>query len=339
MSASLAFALILMVAAAIVSALACMGWMRFAHARGLFDVPGGRRVHSQITPRGGGIGIALVLLLLTIVLALQASPLASAWCGLAIGIVLLTVLGLVDDLRSLSALPKFCLQWLAALAMLIPLLRQMPMPMLVLILLPASLVTVAVINVWNFMDGSHGLVTVQGALIALAVAFVPGQDMDLRFAAFVLAGACLGFLPFNFPNARVFLGDIGSHVLAGGVVGLLLISLHLHTLTIAQALMISSVMLIDAGVTLLRRACSGRVLWQAHREHLYQFAVRCGRAPWQVCLAYGTATALAIGVALALSAATMLAQCIATLLLFATGVIAHAGLRRRLLQRRRRSAA
>ena len=123
-----------------------------------------------------------------------------------------------------------------------------------------------VVNIWNFMDGSNGLIAVQSLLIALAIGFWPGQPAELRLCAFALAGACAGFLPFNLPGARVFLGDVGSHALGAAVFGLLLLAWRAGTISLVQSLLLSSVVLMDSGYTLARRALAGRPVWRAHRR-------------------------------------------------------------------------
>ena len=91
----------------------------------------------------------------------------------------------------------------------------------------------------------------QALLIALAVCLLPGQTPALRLAALALAGACIGFLPFNLPEARLFLGDVGSHALAAAVIGLVAGQRSLPHVVLARGmLMLSSVLLVDALSTL-----------------------------------------------------------------------------------------
>ncbi len=326
--------------AALLSAVACLAWLRFANSRRLLDLPGGRRVHTRATPRGGGIGIALAMITVFAGLGFASpAPNASLWVCLAAGTALLAMMGLADDLRPLSPLAKFAVQLLAVAVMLWPL-QVLPAESLAghwLLLLPAVILWV---NIWNFMDGSHGLIAVQALLIALAVCLLPGQTPALRLAALALAGACLGFLPFNLPEARLFLGDVGSHALAAAVIGLLLASVHYRTLSLPEALMLSSVLLVDALSTLVRRLFAGKKLWRAHREHLYQFAVRRGFAPWRVCVAYGALTVVAIlfvfGCRQAGAGDVLAAGVAGWGMLLAVG---HALVRRRLLDRHRAERA
>lgn len=278
-------------AAAIASALACVLWLKFAASRQLLDLPGGRRVHTVATPRGGGIGIALVMVVAFAGIGQATSLDPSPWIAMAIATALLAAMGLFDDLRPMRALAKFAAQLLAVLVLLWPLgLGEAGAGWAWLVIVGAVILWV---NVWNFMDGSHGLVAVQALLIALALCLLPGQSPALRLASLALAGACIGFLPFNLPVARVFLGDVGSHAIAAAVIGLTLSSVYQGSLSLPEAFMLSSILWVDALITLVRRTLAGRTLWKAHREHLYQFAVRRGIAPWRVCLGYAALTIVA----------------------------------------------
>jgi UDP-N-acetylmuramyl pentapeptide phosphotransferase/UDP-N-acetylglucosamine-1-phosphate transferase len=221
----------------------------------------------------------------------------AAWIGLAGGIGTFAALGLFDDLRSPPTWIKFVVQ-LAAASVLVGAVFALP-PSIGWLGMAATIVACAfAVNVWNFMDGSNGLIAVQGFVVSSALALWPGQDSHLRLAALALAAACTGFLPFNVPNARVFLGDVGSHALGAAVFGLGLWSLYYGGLTLAQVLLMVSALWLDAVLTLVRRALAGRRVWRAHREHLYQYAVRVGHSHARVCLFYGAWTAGAIVLAL-----------------------------------------
>jgi UDP-N-acetylmuramyl pentapeptide phosphotransferase/UDP-N-acetylglucosamine-1-phosphate transferase len=324
--------------ALIVSACACFAWLRLASHRGLLDQPGGRRVHTQATPRGGGVGIALVMIVVFSGLALLGGSASGLWAGAAGATAVLAAMGLVDDLSPLGAVAKFCAQLLAVIALMAPLGTDWSRGMVWLV--PVAMLAVILwINVWNFMDGSHGLVAVQALLLALVLWLLPGQLPEIRVAALALAGACLGFLPFNLPDARVFLGDVGSHALAAAVIALMLLSVRYRTLSLPEVAMLSSVLWVDALVTLCRRTLAGKKLWRAHREHLYQFAVRRGFAPWRVCAAYAFVTALvAIGV-IASHDWPAADQARLALVWITALVVGHGLVRRRLLDRPRRVPA
>ena len=271
-------------------------WIRIARAWKIEDQPGRRRLHALTTPRGGGIAIAIVFLV-AIGWLIASGQGSREWLGLGIGVGLFAGLGLLDDLFAVPTSVKFGLQLLAATALVI--LSSTPGSLgwvAVAVLILACAYTV---NVWNFMDGSNGLVATQALLIASALALWPGQSELMRLVAAALAGACAGFLPFNLPRARVFLGDVGSHALGAAVFGLLMLSVYHGSLGLAQALIIGSALLLDSGLTLARRALRGRRIWRAHREHLYQYAIRRGHPHALVCVLYGIWTLLMIALAAA----------------------------------------
>jgi len=285
---------VMFVLAAAGSSLLTIGWMRYARYRRIEDQPGRRRLHADPTPRGGGIAIAIVLLF---ALAWTSTDVAASrgLAGLAAGVALFAGLGLMDDLFPVPVIAKFLLQLAAAAVMIIVTTQGWGLGWVVATLLVVG--CCYVVNIWNFMDGSNGLIGVQALLTALAIGFWPGQPEALSLGAFALAGACVGFLPFNLPNARVFLGDVGSHALGAAIFGLLLLAWSAGTISLAQSLLISSVVVLDSGCTLARRALAGRPVWRAHREHLYQYAVRRGYSHARVCLFYAAATCLTIALA------------------------------------------
>jgi UDP-N-acetylmuramyl pentapeptide phosphotransferase/UDP-N-acetylglucosamine-1-phosphate transferase len=206
------------------------------------------------------------------------------------------------------------------------------------LLLGATFAGTALVNAWNFMDGSNGMIALQTAVIAVLLALWPRQDPAIACASVALAAACLGFLPFNLPRARVFLGDVGSHVLGAAVVLLLGWSLRAGSLTWLQALLLCTPVLLDCGLTLARRIVRGRPFWLAHREHLFQYAVRKGHSHARVAIAYALATVLAAALALALPGNPPGPG--AVLLVggsWLLGAMLYVGLRKRWLERRMRS--
>jgi len=284
--------------ALLVSAATCGFWIRFAAARSIADAPGQRRMHLQLTPRGGGIGIALALL---IVLAWQwvASPIlhvtiGSALCGIAVA----ALAGLLDDFRRIGTLGKFLLQVVAAICIAIPWLQ--PAWPAILIGAGAVLAVLVLINFWNFMDGSNGIAATQALLGALALALLT-QQPAARLLAIALVASSAGFLPFNLPKARLFMGDVGSHVLGASLAALILWELEEGELGLFQAFILVSAVTMDAGLTLVRRIIRGRRFWQAHREHLYQMAIRKGLSHSQICTAYAGWTVVAGLLTLAMS--------------------------------------
>lgn len=313
----------LAIASLAASFLLAWGWRGWALHRGHVDHPGERRLHQVPTPRGGGIGIAVVLLV------------ASAWldegrAAFALGLALCAGAGLADDLRPLPPALKLLLQGAGGLCLawafpLLPELLGRPLGMAA-----AAFFVVGLVNVWNFLDGSNGMAATQAMLSALGLALLAPAAPGLAWLAVALSAACLGFLPLNFPRARLFLGDVGSHALGYAVAALCLVAAS--NLEAAQAwllLLPPSVMLIDAGLTLLARARRRQVLWQAHREHLYQRAVARGWSHAGVCALYAAWTVAACALALAVAGHAPPWPLAACALAYVAGMIVHAALGRR----------
>ena len=285
------WALAALVASIALSALA----LRYARWRQLLDLPGHRRSHAVPTPRGGGIAIVVTLLL-----ALPWLAWGDVRVPLVFGAMLVAVAGIgwIDDHRPLSARIRLAVHALAALAGVALLLavhgNPLPgLPVLVLAVL-AVFWLAGCINAWNFMDGSNGLVTSQCLWLGLALACVFFRMADAGIAAawpwagvaLALAAACAGFLPFNFPRAAIFLGDVGSGALGLACGLLLLVAFWLDPARFWLLVLLPSALLVDAGMTLLWRVISGRRWYTAHREHLYQWLIRGGRSHARVAMFY-----------------------------------------------------
>ena len=136
------------------------------------------------------------------------------------------------------------------------------------------------------MDGSNGLVSMQSLIVVIGFIVLSFFSISTYYFALVLAVACLGFLPFNFPTARVFLGDVGSHVLGAAITGLAVLAYDEGQWTLLEILCLTSAMWVDAGLTFIRRAFRGFNVMQAHRSHLYQYAIRRGKSHTAVCWYY-----------------------------------------------------
>ena len=324
--------------AAAASALGTLAWIGFANRWRVHDEPGRRRMHAQSTPRGGGVGLAFGWWLATLLACAWAQPAVVSplpWLMLVTAAFL--ACGLVDDFSGLPAYAKLGLQLLATVATFLPLLPP-DLRSHVPYLLVLCLGLLYFVNAWNFMDGSNGMIAIQSLLIALAVGTWPGQEPGLALAGLALAGACAGFLPLNFPRARVFLGDAGSLMLGSAVFVLLLASCAAGAMHPVQALLLASVVLLDTALTLARRLLAGKAFWRAHREHLYQYAIRRGHGHPRVALAYAGATILAWLIALCLEGQRSNLVIIAAPTLWGCcGTAAYLLLRRHWLGRRRRT--
>jgi len=229
--------------------------------RGL-DLPNERSLHSRPTPRIGGLGIlaAIALALLTFRPALP----WPIWAALA----LIVAVSFIDDLGGLRAGIRMPLHLIAAATVAIAAFPEASWPFWLL-----ATVTVAwLINLYNFMDGSDGLAGGQAVFGfgTLAIAALQANDPGIATSAAIIAGAALGFLMFNFPPARIFMGDAGSTslgLLAGALGGLGVARNLWHPVFPAIAFM---PFIFDGSATLLMRMGQGKKVWQAHRDHAYQ---------------------------------------------------------------------
>lgn len=282
-----------------VSALVTWRALAYARRRNLVDLPGERRSHAVATPRGGGIGIAVALLVGCLVIGVVVSGSALPAACFAVGLVMVAGIGWIDDHRPLSPWLRLLVQCLAGIVLAWGL--HGAEGRWGWALLTAGSVPVLV-NVWNFMDGIDGLATSHAVLAGFACAWlVPAiAPLGLGFAA-----AAAAFLPFNFPRARIFLGDAGSGTLGYGVAALLAIAAPEPGMPRAALLLLPlSAFLVDASLTLGSRILAGERWWQPHVSHVYQRWIRTGRSHAFVTCVYAAFSIAAIILAAFLLRAT-----------------------------------
>jgi UDP-N-acetylmuramyl pentapeptide phosphotransferase/UDP-N-acetylglucosamine-1-phosphate transferase len=211
---------------------------------------------------------------------------------LAVFAVGLSALSLLDDFRGLSVRVRFAGHVLAA-AMTVYALPEMPVWGSWL----AVLAMVWMTNLYNFMDGSDGLaggMSLFGFASYGAAAWLGGAEA-FALLAWIIAAAASGFLMFNFPPARVFMGDAGSIPLGYLAAALGLAGWAADIWPIAFPLLVFSPFIVDASVTLARRSLRGEKIWQAHRSHYYQRLVLMGWSHRRLALfEYGVMAAAAI---------------------------------------------
>ncbi len=258
---------------------------------GVMDTPGTRSSHTRPTPKGGGVGIVAAFLVGMVVLyrfaafSRLADPYFLAVILAAVGI---AVVAYLDDVLYWPAWVKLGAQVLAALivvgAGLYVSVVRLPVFGPVALGWFGPVLTlgwvVAATNAMNFIDGLNGLAS--GAA-AIACAFLAGIAAWLGawfvyFAALLLIAGLVGFLPFNFPRARIFMGDVGSQFCGFllAVLGVAAARFEGVELSIALVPMLLAGVLFDVAFTLVRRALAGARLTEAHRGHLYQVAHRSG---------------------------------------------------------------
>jgi UDP-N-acetylmuramyl pentapeptide phosphotransferase/UDP-N-acetylglucosamine-1-phosphate transferase len=278
---------------------AALTWLaiRYALHRQLLDLPGRRRSHETPTPRGGGIAIVVAMLAgFGILLASCSSRSVEYLLLLMPPVIGIALVGWLDDHGGLSTLKRFAMHCVAAAWVFgAPLLYFVffgdgAAGGVGLAVFAGLAVTVAIvwsINLHNFMDGINGLLSLQAVFVfsVLAGLFML-REQDGSAALLVCAAACAGFVPFNFPRARVFMGDVGSGVLGFVIAVAVLWQIGTPRIAAASGLVLCSAFVADATCTLLWRMIGGRRWYSAHREHLYQWLVRCGYSHAHVVALY-----------------------------------------------------
>jgi len=272
--------------------------------RAILDRPNERSSHTIPTPTGGGLAPVGVLILIWCLVALAGKTPAAPFfiiVGLA---ALLTCEGWIDDMHSISPFKR--LLWQGASVLLAIIFAPLPGPVFGGWLPPiadgliAGLAWVWFINLFNFMDGIDGLAGGETVSTGIGIAVVAGilnLDGDLHVLGLTMAATVAGFVIFNWHPARIFMGDTGSIPL-GFLLGWLLLNLAAHGQWAAAAIL-PLYFLFDATWTLVRRAYRGEKVWHAHREHLYQKAVRHGAGHDQVVRSVLIANLVFIGLAAA----------------------------------------
>lgn len=282
-------------AALLAAALAFLSGRLFARRPWLSDVPGARSSHRAPTPRSGGAAIMTGFLASMLTLAIN-EPELLKFSALAVGAF---ALGLTDDIRSLPAAAKLFGQIAVASAFvfLFGAVASVPMPFVgdVPLGFAAPFLTVfwivAFMNAYNFMDGANGIAATAAifALSALAVAAAGAGTGAAPWGAVsvIAASALFGFLPLNFPQARLFMGDGGSQLI--GFIAAALACLAASAPAPVSALFMPTVFmpfLFDVAFTLAHRAARRRTIAEAHNEHLYQLLIRLGASHARITTAY-----------------------------------------------------
>lgn len=269
------------VLAAAVLSFACLGLLLPLLRRWSPDVPGARSSHSAPIPRGAGLAVMLVVAGMT--LSSPSLRMLIAFVGV------LTLVGFLDDLLSLPARVRLVAQALAAAVVTLWIAPVASPAGTMLFVGVGTLFVVGYINAFNFMDGIDGISGVTAVLAAgwYAIHMERVGQPEWSLFATALAGACLGFLPWNFPRARGFLGDAGSYGIGAGLAAL---AVGLGAWGASPAVILAPVLLYvaDTFSTMLARRRAGHGWADPHRDHVYQRLVDGGRSHVHVTAIVGT---------------------------------------------------
>lgn len=251
----------------------------------ILDHPNERSLHKNPTPRSGGIAIFAAIAAGVLWMSFSlAWPVEMIWLWASVLIV--AVVSYIDDRSSVPVRYRFAAHLIAATVLIGAgfVLESLPLPghawplpswLAIAVLVPFI---VWMINLYNFMDGMDGFAAGMTLIGFGTLAILGGYSGHTAFmlVSIVVASASAGFLLFNFPPARIFMGDVGSSSLGLLAAALSLWGARDGVFPFWVALLVFSPFIVDSTSTLLRRALRGEKVWQAHRRHYYQRLVQIG---------------------------------------------------------------
>ena len=276
-------------------------WRKWCLRINLVDDPGRRKIHDAPVPLAGGFAVLTGILLPLTLGALFAvgsvenprvlPPIAYGFshrglelAAIAFGAIAITLLGWLDDKHELPPLPKFAGQFVIALLVAMSGARVTLFVHNVAFSYAITILwLLTVINAFNFTDNMNGLCAGLGAIGALLFAVIAATSGQYLVAliGFLMCGALLGFLPYNFPHARVFLGDAGSH-LVGYLLAVMAILPHFYTkqnprlLAVLSPMLVLAVPLADLAWVVILRTSRRKPFWIGDTNHLSHQLVRAG---------------------------------------------------------------
>lgn len=260
--------------------------IRYSEKHALISVPNERSSHSVPTPSGGGIVISGFLLLVFLLLAIFGLFPVDIGLLVCAGIFIVTVVGWIDDHHDLPSYVRFFFYSVAAASAIYEAGGVNSLSFgVITIRLPeilgwivAFLAIVWLTNLYNFMDGTDGLAAIQAicaSTLGGLLLFVENQ-YGLAFVCLIIMASSMGFLYWNFPPAKIFMGDVGSCVLGFIFAILALLSDAVSSVSVVIWCMLLSFFICDATFTLIQRIARGERWYTAHRDHAYQSLVKMG---------------------------------------------------------------
>ncbi|MBH3350794.1 MraY family glycosyltransferase [Pseudomonas putida] len=269
---------------------------RYALSRSLLDIPNERSSHTLATPRGGGLSFVITFLVALSVLGGWGYVTPSVLVSLLGAGGLVALVGFMDDHGHIAARWRLLGHFIAAgwglfwIGGLPPItIFGVPLSAAWLSIIIGLLYLVWLLNLYNFMDGIDGIASIEAICVCLGgslLYWLTGHAQE-AVLPMLLAATVAGFLVWNFPPARIFMGDAGSGFL-GIVLGLLaLMAGWINPLLFWGWLILLGVFVVDATFTLARRLLRGDKVYQAHRSHAYQYASRryAGHRPVSLAVA------------------------------------------------------
>ncbi|MBL8045704.1 MAG: undecaprenyl/decaprenyl-phosphate alpha-N-acetylglucosaminyl 1-phosphate transferase [Anaerolineales bacterium] len=290
--------ILIFLAALALSALGTLATMKLGERWGLVQTPGGRRQHTRPVSRIGGVGLLLGFLLVSAWLYWAGPrpldtnlhlPLLGVWLGTALAM----LGGLADDKFEFKSGPQFAIQFAAVLIALLTdvFIEEVTLPIVGRFKFPFWLVVpittlwvMGMMNTVNWLDGLDGLAGGVGAIAALLFALhsYQLQQPEVALYSLALAGACVGFVIFNFFPARVFLGSAGALGLGFALSALSIIA----PARVATALLVMAIPIADVAFQIIDRWRRGQSPMQGDRGHLHFRLADMGFSQRQIVISY-----------------------------------------------------
>lgn len=269
----------------------------YALSKSLLDIPNERSSHTVVTPRGGGLAIVITFLAAMLLLFVMDELEQNIMLGLLGAGFLVALTGFIDDHRHIAARWRLLMHFLSAGWILYQLGGLPPLQVFGNTLdlvwfadLLSVLYLVWLLNLYNFMDGIDGIAGVEAVTVCLGgivLFLLAGSPGVTYIVPALLLSAVVGFLFWNFPSAKIFMGDVGS-----GFLGLILGALSIQAAWIEPDLfwawlILLGVFIVDGTVTLIRRIIRKEKFYEAHCSHAYQHASRQLKSHMRVTISIG----------------------------------------------------
>lgn len=269
---------------------------QYAIAKHLLDVPNHRSSHQTPTPRGGGVAFVAVFLIIILCLSYLNIIIWSNYIAIMLAGLFIAFIGFCDDRSSLSARWRFIGHFSASIFVLYCMKKVPAITFYTWTLAPGYVAAIFfvfylvwMLNLYNFMDGIDGLAAVEAITICFGIGILywyTGHYHAMTLV-FILAVIMSGFLYWNFPPARIFMGDAGS-----GFLGFILGVLSIQSISMSKNffwswLILLGFFIVDATFTLLTRLTQRERIYTAHRNHAYQHAASIFKSHLSVTLGVG----------------------------------------------------
>lgn len=257
------------------------------------DAPNYRKAHLEVTPRGGGLALILIIFSIAPIFEYISTNSLLFYSKIALPLFLISSISFLDDIKSVPIFIRFIVYLLSAywaLSLFIyphKLFHQELLSTIDFIL--AVLVATAFINIYNFLDGIDGITAIESIHLSITILILCYLRHDIilnvDFIIYISVMICawsLSFLKFNWPPAKLFIGDVGS-IGIGFLLSICLVSIAASSSRLFGAVSIASLYYVaDGGLTILIRLINGEKIWQPHLKHFFQKAIKKGLSNKQV---------------------------------------------------------